>query len=209
MTTRIKIGALLWISSIQYYFVQIAVAAAWNVSPGFSWTDNTISDLGSTVCGQYGDRFVCSPWHDFMNGSLVVLGITMIGGSYLLARSLRKKTTTHIGFGCMMLAGVGSLLVGVFPENSIAWLHILGAALAFIAGNIGMIVIGASLSSLPKWLQIYSIISGSIALGALLLFVNTVYLGLGIGGMERIVAYPQSIWMIVVGCYLLIHQRSR
>lgn len=207
--TRIKIGALFWIASIQYYFVQAITAAMWSRSSGFSWAGHTISDLSNTTCGQYGHRFVCSPWHVSMNIAFLVLGITMIGGSYLLTHSLSKKITTHIGFGCMALAGVGTLLVGIFPENSVAQLHILGATMAFIAGNVGVIVIGASLSSLPKWLQIYSIISGSVALIALVLFINKIYLGLGIGGMERIVAYPQSVWMVMIGCYLLINWSKR
>ena len=42
-----------------------------------------------------------------------------------------------------------------------------------------------------------------IGLVALSFFLKNVYLGLGIGGMERIVSYPQTIWMIVFGAYVL------
>ena len=101
----------------------------------------------------------------------------------------------------MALAGLGSILVGIFPENGIGWLHFLGAALAFLIGNLGMVILGFSLE-LPRTLKYYSILSGAISLMALVLFVSDTYLGIGIGGMERIVAYPQTVWLIVFGIYV-------
>jgi hypothetical membrane protein len=64
-----------------------------------------------------------------------------------------------------------------------------------------MIILGLVLD-LPKNLRLYSVISGAIALGALLLFIINTYLGLGVGGMERIAAYPQTVWLIIFGLYM-------
>ncbi len=98
------------------------------------------------------------------------------------------------------------MLVGLFPENTVSSLHILGAALPFLLGNIGLILLGLVLP-LPRFLRWLSIFFGSMALLALVFFMTNQYLGLGIGGMERIVAYPQTIWLIVIGFYLLRNRK--
>jgi hypothetical membrane protein len=193
------IGPTFWIVSIQYFITQILVAAGWPTD--FSLTLNPISDLGNTECGEYAGRYVCSPYYTWMNASFIVLGATMIAGSSLIYQQFKKNLGTAIGFSFMALAGLGTILVGIFPENSIGDLHWIGAALPFVLGNIGIITLGFSLA-LPKWFKYFSIFSGFIALTALVFFYSDNYLGLGIGGMERIVAYPQTIWLIVFGIYM-------
>ncbi len=64
-----------------------------------------------------------------------------------------------------------------------------------------MVILGRSLD-IPKALRYYTVGSGLIALIALAFFVTRNYLGLGIGGMERLVAYPQTMWLIVFGIYI-------
>lgn len=176
----------------------MTVATAW--SPPYSWLHNTISDLGNTVCGPYGDRLVCSPGYAYMNGSLILLGITMMIGAALIYHELHKNFGTMIGFLCMALAGFGTLLVGLYPENTVGRLHFVGALLPFLVGNMGIVMLGLTLD-IPRWLRIYSVATGGVALIALVLFITQTYLGLGIGGMERIVAYPQTVWLIVFGLY--------
>ncbi len=200
-----QIGALLWILSIQYYVTQLIVAAKWSKLAGYSWTTNTISDLGNTHCGLYGANNICSPLHTFMNISFIVLGMTMITGSTLLGKYYESDRVGLLGFRFMSLAGIGTILVGVFPENSVSSLHILGAALPFFFGNLSMILIGISLKNrLPKVLRGFTLISGSVGLVALVLFITRNYSMLQIGGMERVVAYPQSIWMIIFGSYIYL-----
>ena len=206
-TSAQKAGAIFWVLSIQYYVVQAVAALAWNDNNPYSWTQNTISDLANTTCGPYGDRLVCSPQHAAMNLSFLLLGVTMIAGAYLLAQD-RTNTRNKLGFLGMALAGVGTVLVGLFPENSVAALHVVGAALAFVCGSLGMILIGSGATSTPKILRLATVVAGAIGLAALLAFVLQLYGPLGIGGLERIVAYPQSIWMICMGLYLLAKPRK-
>ncbi len=193
------VGPIFWALSIQYYLVQLIVAAAWQ--PPYSWLQNAISDLGNTACGPYGDRFVCSPLHPLMNVSFLVLGITMIIGSMLIYHEFRRSPQSAIGFSFMALAGFGTALVGLFPENTVSSLHILGAALPFLTGNIALLIFGGVLN-MPQPLRFYTILSGVVALVALSLFLTHTYLGLGQGGMERVLAYPQTIWLIVFGLYM-------
>jgi len=193
------VGPIMWMLSVQYFLAQFFVASAW--SSAYSLANNTISDLGNTACGIYGQRFVCSPLHSLMNASFITLGIFMAVGSLLIYQEFKKTKVSLIGFSLMAIAGVGTILVGLFPENTIDSLHVIGALLPFLLGNIGIVVLGVSLT-VPKSLRIYSVLTGAIALAALIFYVSDKYLGLGQGGMERIVAYPQTIWLIVFGIYI-------
>lgn len=197
------LGSILWIICIQYFVVQFIAAAAYVGQ--FSWTQNTISDLGNTACAVYGGRYVCSPQYALMNASFILLGITQLLGALLLY-SVNKSVQNLLGYGCLVMAGVGTIIVGLYPENVIGPMHALGAALPFVLGNIAMIVL-ANKSKFPTWLKYYSILGGSIGLVALVLFMTKNFLGIGLGGMERVVAYPQTFWMIVVGMYYLIRQK--
>ncbi|MDQ3064878.1 MAG: DUF998 domain-containing protein [bacterium] len=193
------VGPITWILCVQFFVVQYIVASAWKIP--HSWNSNTISDLGNTTCGAYGDRFVCSPMHSLMNSSFGILGISMAIGSALIYYGFKRTTKSYIGFSLMAVAGVGTWFVGVFPEDTIGILHTFGAALPFLFGNLSLIILGLELD-MPRLLKFYTLFSGTIALIALVLFLSENYLIFAIGGMERIVAYPQTIWMIVFGVYI-------
>ena len=133
----------------------------------------------------------------------------MIIGSVLIFQEfIENRPGAIVGFSFMALAGFGTILVGLFPENTVHILHEFGALLPFLIGNIGMIVLALSLD-IPKWLRRYTALSGAISLIALARFLMEGYLGLGIGGMERIVAYPQTIWLIVFGIYMSANRYSK
>lgn len=193
------VGPFIWTLSIQYYIIQFVVAQAWK-NP-YSLTHNTISDLGNSACGLYSGAFVCSPLHILMNASFITLGITMALGSMLIYQEFKESDYTFVGFSLMALAGIGTILVGLFPENTVSILHIIGAALPFLLGNLCLILLGFALN-MPRVLKIYTLCSGFVALIALFFFITHHYLGLGIGGMERLTAYPQTIWLIVFGIYI-------
>jgi hypothetical membrane protein len=195
-----RLGPGLYILSIQYFLAQVVVARDW--SPPYSVSRNTISDLGNTRCGTYGDRFVCSPLHGVMNASFVVLGLAMTLGSLLMLRRFPGSRAARLGLAAMAISGIGVLMVGVFPENTIPALHGTGAGITFLVGNAALIVLGYALN-LPASLRFYSLLSGTVALVALGCFASGHYLGLGEGGAERVVAYPQTAWLIVAGLYLL------
>lgn len=195
---RPSIGAFMWLSSVQFFVAQVVVASSWS-RPPYSWRLHAISDLGATGCGPFDDRFVCSPLHSVMNGSLVLLGLTMTTGSMLLYVNLRRS---KVGFGLMSVAGIGALLVGLFPEDSIFWVHVVGQDLAFVFGNIALLVFGLAppFSRAFRW---YSVVSGAVGLVGLALFLSHHRFFLELGGMERVVAYPLLLWLTVAGGYLV------
>ena len=200
------VGPAFWIASIQFFITMLLVALAWPTH--YSFLNNTISDLGNTACGVYNGRYVCSPQHAWMNASFIVLGITMVAGSTLIYREFKKSRASAAGFSFMALGGVGTIIVGIFAENTISSLHVFGATLPFVIGNLALLVLGFSLD-IPKPLRIYTILSGFVSLAASLLFTTHHYLGFGVGGMERLAANLQTVWLIVFGLYISKNHFSR
>ena len=197
------IGPLVWMLCVHYFITQLVVADAWQIP--YSIMHNPISDLGNTECGLYAGRYVCSPLYNLMNASFIMLGAFMAFGSALIYQGFRKTTGSYVGFSLMTMAGIGAVLVGAFPENTIGPMHSLGALLAFLFGNLALVVLGGTLD-MPKYMRFYTLLSGFIGLLALVLYGLQSYLGLGEGGMERLVAYPQTFWLIVFGVYISSHQ---
>jgi hypothetical membrane protein len=193
------VGAIIWMTSAQFFVVQLIVAAGWPTD--YSVRDNTISDLGNTACEIYAARYVCSPWYSWMNASLVFLGFSMMLGSLLLYHQFGRNKGSKLGFILMGTAGLGTTLVGLFPENVAATMHAIGAFLPFFIGNISLILLGLYLTLTPLF-RFFTVFFGIFSLTAFILFVSGNYLGLGAGGMERLVAHPQTIWLIIFGYYV-------
>jgi hypothetical membrane protein len=149
----------------------------------------------------YSGRAVCSPLHWLMNAAFIVLGLVMVAGAPLIYQEFRERPWTAIGFGCVAVGGVGSLVVGLSPENVNFTIHVIGATGPFLIGNIGLLVLAWSLD-VPPALRVMTGLAGGIGLIGAILFAAHVYLGLGEGGMERVAAYPQTIWLIGFGLYM-------
>lgn len=206
----IRLGALAWVLALQFFVAQAIVQSAW--ATPYSLAENYISDLGNTSCGPYpagSDMYVCSPWHALMNGSFILLGVSILLGAILIRRAFPSGRMGTAGLVMVALAGPGLILVGLFPENVNITPHSLGAALQFISGNLGTAVLGVALAAARQHSRLagYSIVSGSVGVLATGLFVAGLYLGLGIGGMERVAAYALPIWLIVIG--VAVKRRSR
>lgn len=202
------VGPIVWILAIEYYAMQVVVAEAWPAPHTYSIWRNAISDLGATSCGVYSERFVCSPKHGLMNAAFIILGAVMITGSLLIYQEFRHRKRASIGFVFMAVAGLGSAVVGLSPENVNLPVHAIGAAGPFLLGNIALLIFSSRLD-LPPPARRYTLISGIVGLTALVLFIagsslglTWAYLGLGEGGMERLTSYPQTFWLIFFGIYM-------
>lgn len=198
------LGPLIFISSALYLFVQLAVA--WVFRPSYSLVDNAISDLGNTTCGPYGGHLVCSPRHGLMNAAFVYLGLVMASGSMLLHheftnRGRPERRASAAGFSCMAIGGVGTVLVGLFPENTNHVLHVTGAALAIGVANVGIFILGSVLR-VPGSMRRNMLLFSTLSVTALVLFALHRSFGLGAGTVERIAAYPETVWLIAFGLYV-------
>jgi hypothetical membrane protein len=200
-----SLGPAIFTAAALYFVVQII--AAWVFTPSYSLVSNSISDLGETSCGGYSSPGICSPRWWLMNyAGFLVLGLIMVIGSALLyheftERSPQERRAAMFGFALMALAGLGSILVGFFPENENRTMHILGAFLAIAIGNVAILVLGGVLT-LPESMRRSMLMFNSLALVALLCFASHRSFGIGRGTMERIAAYPVTIWLIAFGLYV-------
>lgn len=193
------LGPLIWFATLEYFLIQLVVAANW--ATPYSLLRNPISDLGNTSCGVYDGRYVCSPQHGLMNLAFIALGLLMVAGAPLIHQEFRERRLAVVGFGGMAIAGIGTMLVGMAPENVNHTFHVAGAAGPFLVGNVALIVLSCTLA-LPMSVRALTGIAGGVGLAGLALFALGVDLGLGQGGMERVAAYPQTIWLIIFGVYM-------
>lgn len=198
------LGPVTWMVSVQYFVVQVVVASFWQ-NPAYSWSVNLISDLGATTCGEFAGRMVCSPLAGLMNASFIVLGVTMLAGSIIIAQSFRKTSWSFPGFFLMGLAGVATALVGVFPETVASGVHNFAAFLAFLVSELALLVFALALP-MARWMKGYTLLSGVFSLLGLGLFAAELAFGflpeIGVGTLERVASYPPVIWLIVFGLYI-------
>lgn len=181
---RVKYGGiLLLIGSIQF---TLSMWISENLYPDYSITNNYISDLG------VGNTAI------IFNTSVAILGVFTILSSILLINIIRKSSIL------LFLTGLGALGVGIFPETY-GTIHSIFALIAFLFGGITGIIM---FSKIKGYLSYVSLSLGLITLVALVLFINKTYLGLGKGGMERVIVYPELLWSIIFGAYFSIKFRS-
>lgn len=206
------LGPTLWMAAILFFVAQVGVAYRWrqgahhNDLTRYSFFANAISDLGVTTRFTYGAPPISSPDHFFMNAALFLLGLVMALGAPLLYCEFNEDTparlwVARIGFAGQAFAGVGSIVVAFVPENRDHILHVVGAGLAIGIGTLGVFLLGLSLQ-LPARLRRFMLFTAPISLTAIFLFAVGEYLGFGPGGLERIAAYPEVIWLISFGFYV-------
>ncbi|MGI0132945.1 MAG: DUF998 domain-containing protein [Thermoplasmata archaeon] len=194
-------GAVFLVGSLQFIVAMIVTQLYYNYPPNhgpYSLTNNYISDLGHAGSG--------IPW--LFNDSIRVLGLLGLGGAYLIYRAFAPRMTTKIGIVFLMIATLGAIGVGSFPEGSPelgGGIHSVVSLITFLGSGFALVVLAVAMLRDTRWdgYRIYTLLSGLITLIAIALFVAAVYPGLGPGGMERIVVAPILLWAIVAGVHLL------
>ncbi len=173
-------GSLILIGAAQFV---IGMIVAETLYPGYSAADNYISDLG------------VGPSALIFNRSVFLFGLLAMVGAYFLFRAYGRDPVPII----FLLAGIGAMGVGVFTEHA-GMLHGVVSLTAFLFGAFSAIA-AYKIESPP--LNYLSVIMGFFALVALVLFGTGIYLGLGKGGMERMIAYPLLLWAVAFGGHLI------
>ncbi|MGA6154351.1 DUF998 domain-containing protein [Stenotrophomonas sp. NPDC087984] len=209
---KARIGYSAWVAGVvQFFAVHLFVESAW--ARPYSWAWNNISDLGNAHCALQPDpepRYVCSPEHAAMNASFIALGTLLVIGTVLTGVLWRRGSASAVTRFLLAGAGMGFVLAGLAPADVRENQHVLGALLIMGTGNIGLLLAGAGLADhVPAPLRRMTSLLGIIALTAFGLFLSRHYLGLGMGGMERVAAFPLLAWALVVGIRGLFHQKTR
>ena len=155
--------------------------------PGYSVSQNVISDLG---VGPEPSRWI-------FTGGLIVFGLLVLTSAYLRERPVGLVTVLFV------LSGAGALGVAIFNEN-LRGIHLVFAGLAFGMGCLTAIVFARPAKAPLSW--VFAAL-GIIGLLALVLQGTKTYLGLGEGGMERMIFYPSLFWALAYGTYLVSKEK--
>ncbi|HHT18137.1 MAG: DUF998 domain-containing protein [Euryarchaeota archaeon] len=183
-------GILLMVSGIQFL---MAVSLAETQYPGYSTATNTLSSLGGTLPP-------VEPSATIFNLSIFLLGTLALGSVYLILKSGGCPLFSTF----LLLTGVGAVGVGLFPSYSPVE-HTLFTFITFFFGslavlfshrlglNIHMVILSMIMGIVPM-----GIIIGTLIFG----FDNAIIRSLGLGGAERLLAYPLLLYIIALGGYL-------
>jgi hypothetical membrane protein len=110
-----------------------------------------------------------------------------------------KASNSKLFTVVIAVTGVGAMGVGIFTEDTLL-VHAFFSITVFAFAGISAIV-SSKLSK--SWFSYISVLLGIISLVALYLLVSGKDLGLGVGGIERMIAYPTLLWMIGFGARLI------
>jgi len=195
--SREKVAGVLFFIAATQFVLGFTIAEA--LYPGYSVSDNYISDLG------------IGPSAMIFNSSVFLAGLLLLIGTYFLRHISDFKTVNTL----LLLLAVGLMGVGVFTKHY-RTAHGAVATMAFFFGGLSAV---SSSKVLKKPLSLISIVLGVMTLGALALFLggmvtsgsltsdiaydSSFYLGLGPGGMEHIILYPALMWLAGFGGHLV------
>lgn len=211
-------GAVFWILTLEFFAGQGVAQAAWRTP--YSLLTNSISDLGNTACGTWppasvnlkslglSATYICSPRHAVMNASFIVAGVLILLGAHLTRSQWPRRRLTTWGVALLMAAGVGKIIVGLVPENTLVLPHLLGSLGIFCA------VIGILLLGLATWNTRRSVAITSLAMAAIGL-LGAVITKIATGGIhdyglaERLLDYPTFAWLALMGLVFIRACRSR
>jgi hypothetical membrane protein len=208
--TPMLLGAILLIATSEFFLAQIIAQSAW---PGYSVSQYDISALGITECGPYTNGaggltfYACSPLHGVMNAGFILLGVFTIAGVLLTHSIWPQRRLTSVGVALIVISGFGGPLAGFFPANVNLGLHILGALVNFLAAGIGLLLLGIGARTRSGGLAAWSLLLGGTTLAGFVLYNSQTFLGLGPGGMERVIGYSPVVWAIGLGVALLLRAR--
>jgi hypothetical membrane protein len=192
-----KAGVALFFGVVQFGIFEMVAEF---VYPGYSVSSNYISDLGppcsnGTTCPSQ------TSWIIF-DTSIALMGICILVSSYFIYRYFRWKPIT----GLIALAGIGALGVGIFNESAPFMLHDIFSLITFL--GIGLTALVSYRLQKPP-LGYFSVILGLVTLVALVLYVpdsGVTFggdLGIGAGGLERLIVYPVLFWSLAFGGHLM------
>jgi hypothetical membrane protein len=187
--SREKVAGMLFFIAATQFVLGLTIAEA--LYPGYSVSDNYISDLG------------IGPSAMIFNSSVFLLGLLILIGTYFLRHISNFKTVNIL----LLLMAVGAMGVGVFTKTY-RTAHGAVVTMAFFFAGLSAI---SSFKVLKKPLSLISLILGTMTLGALVLFSSglftsgswtsdvaydsSFYLGLGPSGMEHMIVYSALMWL--------------
>jgi hypothetical membrane protein len=185
-----KAGSFLFAGMVLFI---IGLNVSEELYPGYSVSENYISDLGATC--RSGECRVFQPSSMIFNSCVFIAGLCAVIASYFLCQEYKR----HLFPVLLAVAGAGAMGVGLFPEYHL-YFHYSSAFLAFVFGGLAATMASTVERSVIRY---FSALLGILTLIAFILTISRNDLGLGPGGMERMVLYPFALWAVGYGGYLM------
>jgi hypothetical membrane protein len=182
---RQKASALLLFGIIQWMLV---IILAEGLQPDYISSIHYVSSLGTGYTG------------GFYNLSTIVLGTCVTVSVFYI----RKFSSSRVFLILLLIAGLATIGVGVFPEDSRP-MHGIVTPIALLFAAIAAMSSTRLLSKPASYfvfiLGLVSLISGLVFIPYLGLSVESreMYMGLYKGTLERIVIYTNLLWILVLG----------
>lgn len=189
MNYKYVAGASLFTGAVQFV---LGLLIAEFLYPGYSTSANYISDLGAT-CDTSCIIYQQSAY--IFNTSISLFGVSILLASYFIWCDSKN----HLLFILFSITGIAIVGVGLFPKTT-GIIHLIVSFITFFFGGLSAI---ATAKFIKDPFLYFSLVLGVISLTALTLFIFKIYLGLGPGGMERMIAYPLLLWVIGFGGNLM------
>jgi hypothetical membrane protein len=191
----VRTGAALFVFGAAQFIVGMIVVQS--QYPGYNLKWNYISDLGGAH----------SPWALAFDASVILLGVCAIFGALLVWSAFDPRPSRGVGLGFVLIGGIGAVGVGVFPETTPVLnggMHVIVSAIAFVGAGVGLAVLSFAMAPGPHWRasRPFTLVCGVVTLAATVLFELSVNLGLGPGGMERLIVAPILLWAIAEGIHI-------
>ena len=187
-----KIAGLLLFGGVAQFILTKIVCET--IYPGYLVGQQAISDLGNwSLVGNLAAVFATSA---------ILLGVFIIVGANFNGQGSKNRRFTTL----LAIAGVGNVVVGVVAENVIPSVHSLFALIMFVSWAVAALL---SYKFVKSPFSYVSVALGAVSLLMLVLSLlgqrvsSSFALGLGTGGMERLVVYPLWLWTLGFGAYLI------
>ena len=181
-----KIAGLLgFVATVQFVLVVFICEALYS---GYDVGQQYISDLGNwSLAGNYAAIF---------NVSMFLAGMLGFASAYFMQKAFRNRLFTSL----LMINTVCTMLIGVFAEDISMPVHGISALINLISG------LGAGFMTykfVKSPLRYAPIIFGGVMIMAIIIQASGNYLGLGIGGIERLEVFPSLLGGIAFDAYII------
>ena len=201
--TSLTAGAVAWLVGGVGYLVAEALAASTTNGP-YSYTHKYISALGVPAW---------TPLANLMNGAFCMQGAMFFIAAVMVCRAVGRRGMTFLVLSAV--TALGNFLVATVHGGSplaegggMKW-HVLGASMAFFAGN-AAIVAGSSMVAravdVGWWYRAVSLliaVAGFIALALLMNYNVWTFKYLPVGLVERAAVYSIIGWQMFSAVLLL------
>jgi hypothetical membrane protein len=178
-------GLLGFVATVQFVLAVFICEALYS---GYDVGQQYISDLGNwSLAGNYAAIF---------NVSIIFAGILGFASAYFIQKAFKNRLFTSL----LMISTICTILIGVFAEDISMPAHGISALIMLVVG------LGATFMTykfVKSPLSYAPIILGGVIIVAIVLQASGNYLGLGLGGIERLEIYPNLLWGLVFDAYLI------